>query len=129
MNLSAENAAVSLSALSSEAMKRSPVLTVTTREWSDLCQHAVLRAAGPTHPLPVHRAAQAVRATTAAVATECFGSQVENRVQRGCVIIGKIMRIGIFVIPGLTRNPVHFHSVVLLDAGRRSRLQRGSSPA
>ena len=117
MNLSAENAAVSLSALSSEAMKRSPVLTVTTREWSDLCQHAVLRAAGPTPLLPVLRAARAVRATTAAVAIECFSSQVKNRVQRGCVMIGKIMRIGIFVIPGLTRNPVYFHSVVLLDAG------------
>jgi hypothetical protein len=35
----------------------------------------------------------------------------------GCVTIGKTMHIGVFVIPGLTRNPLFFQSFTLLDAG------------
>jgi hypothetical protein len=34
-----------------------------------------------------------------------------------CVAIGKTTHIAVFVIPGLTRNPVFFQSVTLLDAG------------
>ena len=34
-----------------------------------------------------------------------------------------------FVIPGLIRNPVRFPVITFLNAGRGSRLQRGSSPA
>jgi hypothetical protein len=34
-----------------------------------------------------------------------------------CVVIGKTTHIAVFVIPGLTRNPVFFQSVTLLDAG------------
>jgi hypothetical protein len=35
----------------------------------------------------------------------------------GCVTIGKTTHIGVFVIPGLTRNPLFFQSITLLDAG------------
>jgi hypothetical protein len=35
-----------------------------------------------------------------------------------CVTIGKTTHIGVFVIPGLTRNPLFFQSFTLLDAGR-----------
>ena len=34
-----------------------------------------------------------------------------------CVVIGKTTHIPIFVIPGLTRNPVLLQMVMLLDAG------------
>ncbi len=34
-----------------------------------------------------------------------------------CVAIGRTTHIGVFVIPGLTRNPVLFQSLTLLDAG------------
>jgi hypothetical protein len=34
-----------------------------------------------------------------------------------CIAIGKTTHIAVFVIPGLTRNPVFFQSVTLLDAG------------
>ena len=34
----------------------------------------------------------------------------------GCVIIGKATQIAVFVIPGLTRNPVFFQRSTLLDA-------------
>jgi hypothetical protein len=34
-----------------------------------------------------------------------------------CVVIVKTPHIRVFVIPGLTRNPVLFRSVTLLDAG------------
>jgi hypothetical protein len=34
-----------------------------------------------------------------------------------CVVIDRTLHIAVFVIPGLTRNPVLFHSVTLLDAG------------
>ncbi len=36
---------------------------------------------------------------------------------RGCVIIVKTAHHPIFVIPGLTRNPVLFQTVLTLDAG------------
>jgi hypothetical protein len=36
---------------------------------------------------------------------------------RDCVVIGKTTHIGVFVIPGLTRNPLFFQSFTLLDAG------------
>ncbi len=36
---------------------------------------------------------------------------------RGCVIIDKTMHHPLFVIPGLTRNPVLFQTVLTLDAG------------
>ena len=38
-------------------------------------------------------------------------------IQPFCIAIGKTTLLGIFVIPGLTRNPAHFRSVALLDAG------------
>ena len=41
----------------------------------------------------------------------------EKLIQRDCVAISKTSLIGVFVIPGLTRNPVHFRRVALLDAG------------
>jgi hypothetical protein len=46
-------------------------------------------------------------------------SPIEVRHSRGrdCVAIGKTTHTGIYVIPGLTRNPVFFQSVTLLDAG------------
>jgi hypothetical protein len=34
-----------------------------------------------------------------------------------CVAIGRTTHIGVFVIPGLIRNPVLFQSLTLLDAG------------
>jgi hypothetical protein len=34
-----------------------------------------------------------------------------------CVAIGKATREGLFVIPGLTRNPVLFREITSLDAG------------
>ena len=34
-----------------------------------------------------------------------------------CVVIEKIAHIGLVVIPGLTRNPVLFQIITLLDAG------------
>jgi hypothetical protein len=34
-----------------------------------------------------------------------------------CVAIDKNLHIAVFVIPGLTRNPVLFQSMALLDAG------------
>ncbi len=34
-----------------------------------------------------------------------------------CVAICRTTHIGVFVIPGLTRNPVLFQSLTLLDAG------------
>jgi hypothetical protein len=39
---------------------------------------------------------------------------------RGCVTIGKATQTYVFVIPGLTRNPVFFQIVVFLDAGSGS---------
>jgi hypothetical protein len=40
-----------------------------------------------------------------------------NLLFRGCVTIVKITHHPIFVIPGLTRNPVFFQPVLTLDAG------------
>ena len=42
---------------------------------------------------------------------------VSDLALRDCVAISKTSLIGVFVIPGLTRNPVHFRRVALLDAG------------
>jgi hypothetical protein len=44
-------------------------------------------------------------------------SEVNNYPQTDCVTIGKTTHIGVFVIPGLTRNPLFFQSFTLLDAG------------
>jgi hypothetical protein len=37
--------------------------------------------------------------------------------ERGSVSIGNITQISLFVIPGLTRNPLPFQRSTLLDAG------------
>jgi len=39
------------------------------------------------------------------------------RVLRGCIAIIKTAPIGVFVIPGLTRNPAHLQGDAPLDAG------------
>ncbi len=36
---------------------------------------------------------------------------------KSCVVIDKTTHTGVFVIPGLTRNPVRFQSFKFLDAG------------
>ncbi len=51
------------------------------------------------------------------------GSGIQNLVKaldsglRDCVLIGKTTPKAVFVIPGLTRNPVLFQNITLLDAG------------
>jgi hypothetical protein len=52
-------------------------------------------------PLPLRRTAKAVN----------------DHPQAGCVTFSKTRHSSVFVIPGLTRNPLFFQSITLLDAG------------
>jgi hypothetical protein len=50
------------------------------------------------------------------VETLCILAFLDSRLPEGVAIV-KTPRIRVFVIPGLTRNPVLFEGIMFLDAG------------